>query len=183
MGAGCIFSPKRDPDIKPPDRPPTTFAPRDTPKNAILYLTQAWSARDSVRIDSVYAVEYAGTSSDLLDPNNPVELSFTKSDEVRVVSRMALDQSIQYAKMEFYSQNTWNEEHLLSDPADYRTVTVPFFKIEVIYVAAEDGWAVTSPTSGQTWLFNFTLRPTYPSWAAGKAVWEIVRWEEQRAKL
>jgi len=178
LGGGCIFSPNKSKD-PPKDRPPVVYPPRDTAARAVYYLSLAWSQRDSVRIDSVYADDYEGTSVDLVDPAAP-SFIFHKSDEVHSVGALAQATEITYTNMEL-NLGTWNEFHYDTDPPDWWTVQVPFFKIEVKDVDG-NGFAATSPKAGEAWIFEFTLRPTYPSWANGAPVWEIVKWVESRNK-
>jgi len=179
LASGCIFSPKKDKDI-PPDKPPISYTKRNTAKGAVQYLSQAWTNRDSVRIDSVYADDYGGESIDLTDPNAQ-NLTFVKSDEVRTVGALALAQEITYTNMNLNLPGTWIEFSLASDPPEWRTIQVPNFKIEVL-AGVNEGFSVTSPHGGELWLFEFTLRPTYPDGPSAEPVWEIVRWKESRSK-
>ena len=179
--AGCIFSPKKDDSGGGVVEPPPDYPKRDTPKNAILYLTLAWENRDSVRIDSVYADNYVGTSSDLTDPND-VPLTFAKSDEVRLVSNMAKSQSIVKVDMDFGLQAGWSEGNYVSDPPDWYYVLIPSF---TIYVndSVEGEKQATSPAPKTIWRFEFTVRPDPDLSSPADTVWQVVRWVEDRAKL
>jgi hypothetical protein len=179
--AGCIFSPKKDDGGGGVVVPPPVYPKRDSPKNAILYLTLAWENRDSVRIDSVYADDYAGTSSDLTDPND-IPLNFAKSDEVRLVGNMAQSQSIVSVDMDFGIQGGWIEGNYASDPPDWRYVQIPSF---TIYVndSAEGEWRATYPAPKIIWRLEFTLRPDPDLSTPSEPVWQVVRWVEDRAKL
>ncbi|HKQ20272.1 MAG TPA: hypothetical protein VJW75_11055 [Candidatus Eisenbacteria bacterium] len=179
LGGGCIFSPDRSKD-PPKDKQPVVYLPRDTAARAVEYLSLAWENRDSVRIDSVYADDYEGTSVDLVDQAQP-SFIFHKSDEVHSVGALAQATEITYVDMDL-KVGTWNEFHYSTDPPDWWTVQVPYFKIEVRDVLG-NGFSATSPKTGESWIFEFTLRPTYPSWANGAPVWEIVKWVESRNKL
>lgn len=176
---GCIFSPEKG--KKPPTKPPVVYPKRDTPKNAVYFLTIAWGARDSAQIDTVYADDYQGTSNDLTD-DTAQNLSFVKSDEIRAVGAMALSQNIISATMDFGLQSGWIEDHYVSDPPDWRYVQIPSFTIYVNDPTIGE-YSAKSPRNGETWIFEFTLRPTYPNGPSGQAVWEIVKWVESRAKL
>jgi hypothetical protein len=176
---GCIFSPDKGKD--PPIKPPVVYPKRDTPKNAVLFMTVAWGARDSAQIAAVYADDYQGSSNDLSDPSAQ-NLSFVKSDEVRAVGAMALSQNIVTATMDFGIQGGWFEEHYVSDPPDWRYVQIPSFSIYVKDLVLGE-YSAKSPRNGETWIFEFTLRPTYPNGPSGEPVWEIVKWVESRAKL
>lgn len=129
--------------------------------------------------DSVYANDYEGTSQDLIDPS-PVNLTFTKSDEIKVVRGMAMA-SLTYVNFDLYSQATWPHVYYASDPPDWITIQIPYFKIEV-RGASGDGYTARSPSAGETWLFEFTLRPTTPSpTSPTDTTWSVVRWAESRS--
>lgn len=177
LGGGCIFSPHKD-DDPPTPKPPRVYPVRNTPKNAVLYLTYAWEDRDSVRIDSVYADDYEGTSIDLVDPANP-SFIFHKSDEVRTVGAMALTQNIQTIDVDFALPAGWIEGNYASDPPEWRYVQIPSPNIYIHDIV--EGEYRARPQGGETWIFEFTLRPTYPNGTAEEAVWEIVKWVESRS--
>jgi len=179
--AGCIFSPKRDDDGGGGPPPPPVYPKRDTPKNAILYLTLAWANRDSVRIDSVYADDYVGESLDLVSPGS-VTLNFAKSDEVHSVGAMAVSQSVLKAEMDFGVQVGWVEGNYASDPPDWRYVQIPSFRIYVNDTVKGE-YRAESPTAKIIWTFEFTLRPDPVLSTPEEPVWEIVRWTESRANL
>ena len=181
VGSGCIFSPDKGKGKDPP-KDPITYPARNTPAGSILYLTIAWSNRDSVRIDSVYASDYEGSSVDLTDNAGSTTLVFRKSDEVHTVGALARSSEINYTNMNFNLASTWTEVQYSSDPPEWVTVQIPQFKIEVRDIH-DVGYAATSPADGETWIFEFTLRPTYPNGPSALPVWEIVRWVESRAKL
>jgi len=178
LAAGCIFSPEKSKGkVIPP--PPIEFPPRDTPKNAVLYLTRAWSARDSVRIDSVYADEYTGTSNDATDPTAQ-NLTFVKSDEVRAVGALALSRTLTSAiTMDFGLESGWFETQYVSDPPDWRVVQIPSFSI-TLNDSEKGEFSAKSPRPKETIIFEFALKPTYPNGPSGGQVWEIVRWTETR---
>jgi len=175
LGGGCIFSPKRGGGTPPKD--PVVYPPLNSPKNAVWFFQTAWSARDSTMIDSVYTDDYTGTSTDLTD-TSPTTLDFVKSDEVRAVGAMALSQSIVRADMDLGPRENWDETHYLGDPPDWQTVQIRDFSIYVTDVIGE--FRVKSTGSGETWVFEFTMRPDGP---AGEQVWKIVRWVENRQKI
>jgi hypothetical protein len=176
LGAGCIFSPKKD-DTKPP--PPTVIYPkRDTPMNTIVFLQTAWTHKDSAQIAVVYADDYAGSSVDLTDPSSST-IPFSKSDEVRAVGGLALNQQITYVEMDFKSPYSWTEVHYAGDPSDWVTVQIPHFKITVL-AGSDNGFVANSDATGETWIFEFTVKPT--SGPSG-TTYQIVRWVESRADL
>jgi hypothetical protein len=181
LGSGCIFSPDRG-NGGPPPKPIVVYPKRITPKSAVLFLTIAWSARDSAQIDSVYADDYEGTSNDLNDPTAQ-NLRFVKSDEVRAVGAMALSSNIVTTSMYFGPTETWIEDHYVSDPPEWRYVQIPSFEIYVNAGADGEFRAKHPGAISQTWLLEFTLRPTYPNGPSGEPVWEIVKWVENRANL
>lgn len=179
LGAGCIFSPDRG-DGPPPKTTP--YSIRNTPIGAIYYLQQAWSNRDSVRIDSVYATDYQGTSQDLTDLNNPTTLTFYKSDEVRSVARLARSPTVSVS-MNFFSYTDWVTSRYVSDPPEWVSFQIQIFTIYLNDTSVIDGeYEARSPKSGFVWFFEFTLRPTYPNGPTADPVWEIVRWKEVRDK-
>ena len=179
LGGGCIFSPHKD-DDPPTPKPPRVYPVRNTPKNAVLYLTYAWEDRDSVRIDSVYADDYVGSSVDLTDPNAE-NLNFAKSDEVRTVGALALSHTIVTVTMDFGVPFGWEQDHYVSDPPDWVYVRIPTFTIYIQDPAQDGGeYRARSPEAGKTWFFEFTLKPTYPNGPSADPVWQIVRWVESR---
>jgi len=175
LGGGCIFSPHKDDDPPPPKV--IVYPKLDSPKNAILFLTIAWSNRDSVMIDSVYADDYAGNSIDLTDPT-PETLPFTKSDEKRAVHQMAESQSIVTVSMDFGVQGGWHEDHYASDPPDWRYVQIPAANIYVNDAVLGE-YRAQYPEPGKTWIFEFKVKPV-PN-GTPDPVWKIVEWVESRA--
>ena len=178
LGGGCIFSPDQDNKKKPP--PPVTYPVRDTPTNAILFYQKAWENKDSVQVAVVYADDYTGSSVDLTDPS-ATTLNFVKSDEVRSVGWLALNQKITFLEMEFYSPYQWQPIQYPNDPSDWVTLQIPHFRIEVRDVDSNGFLANSDDASGVTWIVEFTLKPI--SQPAGPPLWEIVRWTESRANL
>jgi hypothetical protein len=165
---------------KPPSGP--SYPARSTPKNAVLYMSIAYANRDSVRTDSVYAGEYTGSSTDMTDPGSET-LSFTKSDEVRHVGAMALSSDITDVVMDLNPPATWPQSHYVSDPSDWVTIQIPYFKIEV-REASDNGFTATSLSPYATWVFEFTLKPTTPDPSSPTdTTWTIVRWAESRIGL
>ena len=165
--------------VDPPlPQPGIAYPSRSTPKNAILYLTTAFAKRDSVRTDSIYADDYLGSSTDMTDPGS-VTLTFTKGDEVRIVGRLALNQQITFVEMDFKSPDSWNETHYLNDPAEWVTVQIPHFKITVL-AGSGNGIVANSDASGETWIFEFTVKPTT---GPSGTTYQIVRWVESRSQL
>lgn len=177
LSGGCIFSPHKD-DDPPKPKPPVVYPPRNTPQNAVLFLTVAWANRDSVQIDSLYADEYTGSSIDLTE-SNPENLSFVKSDEVRSVGAMALSTSIVTVSMDFGLQQGWLEGSYATDPPEWRWVQIPSANI-YINDGVKGEYRAQYPEAGNTWIFEFTLKPTYPNGPSEQPVWQIVRWVETR---
>ena len=174
MGCG-----KKDGPLKPIPPAPIVYPDRSTPENALLYMTIAFSNRDSVRTDSIYADDYEGTSTDLIDPSQPTFV-FAKSDEIKVVAAMAQSSSITYVNVDFKHPNTWASFHYATDPPEWVTIQIPNFIIEVHELT--DGFTARSPASGETWIFEFTLKPTTPDLSSPTdTTWQIVRWVESRS--
>jgi len=171
-----------DTPTKPKPTPGPTYPVRSTPKSAVLYMSIAYANRDSVRTDSVYAGEYTGSSTDMTDPGSET-LSFTKSDEVRHVGAMALSSDITYVVMDLNPPATWLEVPYVTDPADWVTIQIPSFRIEVLDVHG-NGFLTQAPSNGETHLFEFTLKPTTPDPSSPTdTTWSVVRWTEFRSQL
>lgn len=175
LGGGCIFSPHKDDDPPPPKV--IVYPKLDSPKNAVLFLTVAWSNRDSVMIDSVYADDYTGNSIDLTD-DTPEPLPFTKSDEVRAVQQMAESQSIVAVSMDFGVPFGWQEGHYSGDPADWVYVQIPSANI-YLNDSVQGEYRAQYPEVGNTWIFEFKVKPV--SNGTADPVWKIVEWKEERA--
>lgn len=143
-------------------------------------MAAAFERRDSVRTDSVYADDYEGTSVDMADPV-PATFTFHKSDEVRIVSKMTLSNSITYIRVDFGPQNTWSRVQYASDPPEWVTLQIPHFIIEV-NDAVQGEFRASSPSPGVIQIFEFSLRPTFPNGPSGTPVWEVVRWVENRSE-
>ena len=163
---------------KPNPNPGVVYPIRSTPKNAVLYLVVAFANRDSVATDSVYADDYEGTSTDMTDPGS-VTLTFTKGDEVRAVGGLALDQHITFVEMDLKSLDSWNETHYANDPSDWVTVQIPHFKITV-FASSGEGFVANSDASGETWIFEFTVKPTN---GPSGTTYQVVRWVESRTQF
>jgi len=176
LGGGCIFSPDQDNGKKPP--PPITYPTRDSPQSAIFFYQKAWVNKDSAQVAVVYADDYTGSSVDLTDPTSTT-LNFVKSDEVRSVGWLALNQRIVYLDMNFYSYLNWQEIQYPDDPSDWVTLQIPHFRIEVRDVDSNSFLATND--AGVTWIVEFTLKPV--SQPTGPPLWEIVRWKESRENL
>ena len=174
LSGGCIFSPEKGKKVIPP----VVYPKRNTPQNALLFLRKAWESKDSLQIAAVYADDYAGSSIDLTDPGSTT-LDFAKSDEVHAVHWLAINQNITFLQMELYSKDSWIEVHYAGDPSDWVTLQIPHFKIEVRDLN-NNGYVATDSGDGETWIFEFTLRPTGPP---SDPIWEIVKWTESRAKI
>lgn len=138
----------------------------------------AWESRDSVRIDSVYAIEYQGSSLDQGDPNSGT-LRYAKSDEVRVVGEMARSLEIVAVDMNLSSPSTWFFTHNASDPPGWVTVTIRFFTITVDLSNMTTHRASTADRT-DLWLFDFTLKPIPDSASPTDTTWQVVRWNEVR---
>ena len=160
---------------------PFVYAARSTPKGTVLRLAQAYTNRDTVVTASVYADDYHGSSVDLSDPGSD-SLLFSKADEVRSVASMTLSNSITYTNADFKLPATWNELHYVSDPSDWITVQIPSFQIEVVDIY-NNGYNARAPSNGETWIFEFTLRPTPDASSPTGNTWTIVRWVESRNHL
>jgi len=167
-----------DNPTKPEPSPGIVYPIRSTPKNAVLYLAVAFANRDSVATDSVYADDYEGSSVDMLDPVAGT-LTFTKADEVRAVGGLALDQHITFVEMDLKSLDSWNETHYANDPSDWVTVQIPHFKITV-FASSGEGFVANSDASGETWIFEFTVKPTN---GPSGTTYQVVRWVESRTQL
>jgi hypothetical protein len=169
-GPGKIVEPQRD-----------LYPDRSTPTNTLIRLASAFARRDSVVTASVYADDYDGSSIDMTDPNADT-LSFNRGDEVRAVGAMALSGGIYFTRMELYSQATWSQFHNVTDPPNWITIQIPHFTIEIRDASGAD-FTATSESPGDTWIFEFTLKPTPDTSSPTDTTWTIARWVESRAHL
>ena len=162
--AGC----SGDDPAKP--KPPIIEPPpgRTTPQRGVEYYRLAWETRDSTRIDSVLAVDYQGTSTEI--GANPQMLSFVKSDEVRAVHAMKSDATITSVIVDLGPLNSWIRTSFAGDPPDWAVVIIPNPAISLRY--ADGSELAVSPSNEEV---EFKLKPT----AAGlDTTWQIIRWKE-----
>ena len=164
------------------DPPAFVYPDQSTPKNTLLRMAAAVERRDSVVTASVYADGYEGSSSDLTDPNSTT-LQFFKSDEVRAVGEMARSNSIHLIEMDLGVTAGWLQYHNVSDPVGWVTIQIPNFQIYV-NDTVEGEYRTSSPTQGETHVFEFTLKPTTPDpTSPTDTTWTIIQWVESRASL
>ena len=153
--------------FKPPPSGPF-YPPRTTPQNTVEYYRVAWENRDSTRVDSVLAVDYEGTSTDI--GSTTETLSFVKFDEIRAVHRMKDDPNLVRVEVLLGPSSSWTRTSYASDPPEWVVVLVPGADIRVL-LANGDILAVSSSRGNN----EFKLKPV----ASGPdTTWEIVRWEE-----
>ncbi|HEX7077136.1 MAG TPA: hypothetical protein VF363_01810 [Candidatus Eisenbacteria bacterium] len=164
LGVGCIFDPPKKTIIIPPKL--IVYPPRNTPKNAVLYLKAAWENRDSTRADTVYAVNYTGTSS----VEGVSDLTFGRLEEIRALGGVQIAQSVTRVTFDFHDPSTWIRQEYATDSSTWVAYSIPAPRIEVDQLSG-------SLVADQSTFFEFTMRPYVV--APGDTLWQIVRWVER----
>lgn len=159
---------KKDKVVGPSDQPvPQPYPVRSTPQNALLYYKAAWENRDSTRVDSVLADDYAGASTDLSGTS-----TFSKADEIRIMRRMHEDPNVTGVVVDLRNPATWIRQSYAGDPPDWIALDLPSPRIEVFYVFDEI-------LADQSTFMEFKFRPASPARASPTdTLWSIVRWTE-----
>ncbi|HEX7078514.1 MAG TPA: hypothetical protein VF363_08830 [Candidatus Eisenbacteria bacterium] len=145
------------------------YPSRSTPRNALLYYKAAWENRDSTRIDTVLAEDYAGSSADQSET-----LQFSKADEIRALGGIQLSQRVTRVIVDLHDPSTWIWQYYAGDSAAWVSYSIPSPRIEV------DDVVMGSLLADQSTFMEFTFRPTTPAPASPTdTLWTIVRWREQ----
>jgi hypothetical protein len=161
--AGCGGKGPVGPRVDPPV---PSYSSRSEPVSTVLDYALAWERRDSVQIDSLLAVDYEGTSTDIGLISET--LSFTKANEVRAVGGLRLDATVTTVSVQLGPPSSWTFDTNPADPSEWVTIGVPNPRIYVGSTSFSDVTVAHSTCS-------FKLKPI----ASGPdTTWVIVRWTE-----
>jgi hypothetical protein len=146
------------------------------PYNVMDALRIAYEARDSVEIKKLYDDNYTGTSIDLTAPGGPLQLDFTKADEVRHVAAMAKSTSITNITLQWPPALTREQD--LGDPPGWTTIRL---LPNTVRLEVSDQATIRSIQSDQE-QFEFKFIPTTPApGSPTDTLWSIIRWSEVRS--
>lgn len=153
--------------------PGPTYPESSTPQNVLLALELAYANRDSTQYTGLHDSTYTGSSVDLQDPGNVIDLVF--QDEARHIAALAKTPSLT-AYLELGSSSTW--ERIPSDDPSH-----PEWAIIQI-VGSEYRVEITEATNtlgvvGEPGTFlEFAFSPKLDSVSPTDTLWQIVRWRE-----
>jgi len=164
--------------IKPKPVPPEYSIP-SSPAEVLSNLEIAYSQRDSTETKALYDSSYVGTSRDLNDPPGTIPFTFTYSDEVAHVAKLASAPSITSAYMNLGPPASWTrlESNDLSHP-EWAAIQIAGTSLNIRVVEGNSEYQI----SGTSEFFEFMFKPTTPeSTSPTDTLWTIVRWNETRA--
>ena len=173
----------KDSPTKPKPLPPEYSVP-STPAEVLSNLEHAYSQRDSAETKVLYDSSYVGTSRDLSDPPGTTPYSFTYSDEVAHVAKLARTPSITSAYMNLGPPTSWTrlESNDLSHP-DWAMIQIAGSSLTVRVTEATPEGTDEYVANGSTEFFEFAFKPTTPAAiSSSDTLWNIVRWRETRAE-
>jgi len=168
----------KDSPTKPKPLPPLYSIP-SSPAELLSNLELAYSRRDSTETKALYDSGYIGTSQDLNDPPGTTPYSFTYSDEVAHVAKLARTPSITSAYVNLGPPTSWTrlESNDLSHP-EWAMIQIAGSSLTVRVTEGSDEYAA----GGTTEFFEFAFKPTTPeSTSPTDTLWTIVRWNETKA--
>jgi hypothetical protein len=169
LGAGCIFSPKKD-DGGVVVPPPPPYPLLTSPEAVLLAMQLSYQARDSVEYKQLYDEGYQGTSQDLNDPPGSQITAFRKADEVAHVAALRRSPGISTVVLELGPEVSWTR--LSSDDVshpEWAQIQIPNWRIDIYDNA-------TLYTATSTNPITYTFAPT--AVAPGDTLWKIIRWVE-----
>ena len=173
--SGCgIFNPDEGGGGPPPPPPPPTYQVQATPGIVLENLRAAYEARDSVEVDSIYAADYHGESTDLSDPPGTNPLVFTQSDERGHVGGLRRNNDVLSVTLDMGTPSTWvREESKDASHPEWASITLSqHIKLEIQTI--DDLFTV-----GSNDFFEFQFAPTTPAASSQTdTTWSIVRWRE-----
>ena len=159
---GC----SKDNPVKPV-QPGPKYLPSSTPLNTLENLRRAYTTRDSTGYDSLFDVEYTGSSIDQSDQSNIV---LSKSDEARHINALARTTTITNITLSFPPNLVRFAD--LGDPPGWATVSVASLRLEIT-----DGDLSLAIRANET--MDFKFRPTTPSpGSPTDTTWHVARWIE-----
>ena len=169
LGAGCIFSPKKD---NPTDGGGggTVYPKLDDPTHVLSALILAYQNRDSVEYKTLYDSSYVGTSTDLNDPPGTQVSTFRYADEVMHIAALQRTTTISSVVFDLGSPLSWNRlsSDDLSHP-EYAQIQISSWHVDIFDGATEYFVQSSNPTT-------FTFKPTVV--AVADTTWKIVKWVE-----
>jgi hypothetical protein len=170
--AGCgIFSP--DEEERPPDKPPISYQIPSLPGYVLQNLTVAYGARDSVAYKDIYDSTYTGSSIDLNDNGNNIDLVY--EDEIRHIRSLAVTPGIT-AYLDLGPSGSWTR--LSSDDPSHPEWSIIQISGSSYRVEVVDG-TTTYGAIGEGGTFQeFAFTPTPDTASPTDTLWKIVRWKE-----
>jgi hypothetical protein len=172
--AGCgIFDPKQS--KKPPIEPPAVYVIPFLPGNVLHNLEIAYSRRDTTAYKNLYDSSYVGVSENLNDPPGTVPLSFTYSDEVAHITKLASVPTISSVTFELGPETSWNRLES-DDPShpDWAVIQIAGSSLDIQITEGVN----TLQASGSNEFFQFSFQPTTPAASPTDTLWNIVKWRE-----
>lgn len=158
--------------LKPGPKPPV-YPVLSDPQNVLAALEIAYAARDSTMYKQLHDSTYSGTSIDLQNPGNSINLTF--SDEARHIAALASVPGL-IAYLELGESTTWFRT-ASDDPSHPEWAVIQIvgsaYRVE-IYDGADALGAVGEPGTFQ----EFAFSPREDSTSPTDTLWRIVRWRE-----
>jgi hypothetical protein len=171
LGAGCIFSPKKD-DGGVVVPPPPTYPALTSPDAVLLALQLSYQGRDSVEYKQLYDEGYEGTSQDLNDPPGSQITAFRKADEVAHLAALQRSPGISSVVLDFGPTVSWTRlsSDNLSHP-EWAQIQIPSWHIEIFDNNNSTLYTATSASP-----ITYSFAPTVA--APGDTLWKIIKWVE-----
>jgi hypothetical protein len=167
--AGVMGGCGDDNTVGPKPNPQPSYLDSSTPFNVLYNMRIAYTARDTTAYDSLFDVNYMGTSYDPVTNNS---LHFSKADEKRHVKALLLTSTVTSVSLTF--PPVFNRYTDISDPSGWATVQMAGAGLGV---EINDGATSYGLVSGGTMEFKFI--PTTPALGSPTDTsWHIVRWSE-----
>ena len=161
-----------DNPMKPP--PGTSYPELSSPQNVLLALDLAYESRDSVMYGALYDSTYVGSSTDLNDPGNPINLTY--ADEVAHIRALATTPGISHVLLDLGPEATW--DRLPSDDLSHPEWSMIQLAGSAYRIEITEG-ATTLGAVGEAGTFlEFAFSPRPDSTSQTDTLWRIVRWRE-----
>ena len=155
-----------------PTLPGPKYLPSSTPFNVLDNLKVAYTTRDSTGYDSLFDVNYTGSSIDQTDAS---VLNFSRSDEARHINALARTRTISSIRLDLPPSMTRTRD--AGDPPGWASVQPYGLVIEI-----DDGPMSMFLQTGTSETMEFRFAPTTPSpGSPTDTTWHIVRWTEIRS--
>ena len=162
-----------DNPVKPTPGP--TYPERSTPQNVLSALEIAYGYRDSVMYKELHDSSYVGSSVDLNDPGNVIDLTY--SDEIAHIRALASTPGLS-AYLDLGPSSSWTRLPS-DDPSRPEWAMVQIggsaYRVEI----TDAGSASTLAAVGEAGTsLEFSFEPTPDSTSPTDTLWRIVRWRE-----